>query len=241
LRLLDIPIFGKFGAWDNLHGFSSGAAFSDAIRQSAATHYGHAGRAFLEKLTRDDRDFGEWLERFRALPEFSIENGEGQDKRGASRFALLALAGSLATEYGITGWTEGDAVKAAEKGLKAWQSLRGKGNSEQADIMTQLTGFIEKHGDSRFSNADSTTPDTMRINRAGYWRGEGGDRVYLFNTAGLHEALDGFNFKPTLDFLQREGVIPPSSGEKAKPLTICGQKTRFYSIQVSKLWGNHGT
>jgi len=238
MRLLDIPMTGRFGAWDDLHHFSSGAAFSDAIRQSATTHYGHAGRAFLEKLTRDNRDFGECLERFRALPEFSIDDGEGQDKRAASRFALLAFAGTLATEYGITGWAEDAAIKAAEKGLKAWQSLHGKGNSEKKDTMNQLAGFIEMHGDSRFSNAD--TPDTMRINRAGYWRGEGEERVYLFNTAGLHDALRGFNFKQALDFLQSEGVIPPSSGVKSKSLTLCGQKGRFYSVQVSKLWGNDG-
>ena len=53
VRLLDIPAARAFGAWDTLHGLPSGTAFSDAIKRAAVKHHGHAGRAFLEKLTRD--------------------------------------------------------------------------------------------------------------------------------------------------------------------------------------------
>ena len=122
VRLLDIPAGRRFGAWDQLHGFASGTAFSDALKRAAVTHHGHAGRAFLEKLTRDRRDFCGLLERLKALPEFSADGGEGQDKRAAGRFALLALAGEVATEYGITGWPEGAAINAAAEGFKAWRS-----------------------------------------------------------------------------------------------------------------------
>ncbi len=104
VRLLDIPSARTHGAWDDLHGMTSGTAFSDAIKRAAVTHYGHAGRAFLERLTRDGRDFCDLLERIKALPEFSSESGEGQDKRAAGRFALLALAGEMATDYKLTGW-----------------------------------------------------------------------------------------------------------------------------------------
>jgi hypothetical protein len=38
-------------------GLISGATQSDAVVAAAETHYGHAGRAFLEKLTRDKRDW----------------------------------------------------------------------------------------------------------------------------------------------------------------------------------------
>ena len=53
MRLLDIPVSGKYGLFDNLHGFESGAAFSDALRSAANTDYGHVGpelvRTILEK------------------------------------------------------------------------------------------------------------------------------------------------------------------------------------------------
>lgn len=243
VRLLDMPAARRYGAWDDLQGSPSGAAFSDAIRQAAATHHGHAGRAFLEKLTRDERNFRERLERLKALPEFCADDGEGQEKRTAARFAVLALAGEVATEYGITGWPEGAAIEAAAEGFKAWQSLRGRGNDERRQILDQVSSFIERHGDSRFSNADGDVyADTMRINRAGWWREENGGRVYLFNAEGLREALRGLDFRRALDALQKAGALPkPEAGsERAKPLRIGGRLMRLYPIFADKLMINHG-
>jgi putative DNA primase/helicase len=104
VRLLDVPAQRTYGAWDNLHQFDTGTAFSDALKIQAATHYGHAGRAFLEKLTRDHEDsFSDALDAIKAMPAYQAPGGEGQAKRAAGRFAVLALAGELATTYGVTG------------------------------------------------------------------------------------------------------------------------------------------
>lgn len=239
VRLLDIPAERKYGAWDNLHGLATGAAFSDAIRRAAVTHHGHAGRAFLEKLTRDKRDFCEYLERFKALPGLTADDGEGQIKRAAGRFALLALAGELATEFGITGWPEGAAIEAAAVGLQAWRSTRGRGNDERRQVLEQVAAFIERHGDSRFSDADGTN-DTMRINRAGWWRDADGGRVYLFNAEGMREAVKGFDIKRALDTLQEVGALPGTGGERSKGQRIDGRLVRLYPIQADKLGGDHG-
>ena len=243
VRLLDMPAARRFGAFDDLHGLPSGAAFADAIRRAAVAHHGHAGRAFLEKLTRDRRDFCELLERFKALPAFSADGGEGQDKRTAGRFALLALAGEVATEYGMTGWPEGAAVEAAAEGFKAWRSTRGRGNDERRQILDQVSGFIDRHGDSRFSNADGiASDDAMRINRAGWWRDDEGGRFYLFNADGLREALKGFDFRRALDTLQEADALPKAdaSGKRAKLQRIAGRQVRVYPIQYDKLGADHG-
>lgn len=243
VRLLDIPAARKFGAWDNLHGLQSGTAFSDAIKRAAVTHHGHAGRAFLEKLTRDKRDFCEYLERFKSFPVLSADDAEGQSKRAAGRFAMLALAGEVATEYGITGWPEGAAIEAAAVGFKAWQSTRGRGNDERRQILDRVSGFIERHGDSRFSNADtSETSDTMRVNRAGWWRDAHEGRAYLFTAEGLREALTGFDFNRALDALQEAGAlpIPGADGKRAKFYRIGGRGVKLYPVQADKLGGDHG-
>lgn len=240
VRLLDVPAARRFGAWDTLHGFPNGPALSDAIKRTAATHYGHAGRAYLERLTRDPRDFAEWLERIKSLPAFSADGGEGQDKRAAARFALLALAGELATEYGITGWPEGEAINAAAEAFKAWRAMRGTGNDERRQIIDRVADFIERHGDSRFSDVVVNGGDAMRMNRAGWWRDEAGGRVYLFTAVGMKEALAGFDFKRALDTLQAAGVLPPSSGERSKPERIGGRTVRVYAIQADQLRGGDG-
>lgn len=241
VRLLDIPAARAFGAWDNLHGMASGTAFADAIKRAAVTHHGHAGRAFLEKLTRDPQDFGELLERIKVLPAFSADCGEGQDNRAAGRFALLGLAGEAATEYGITGWPEGAAIEAAAAGFKAWRSTRGRQNDERRQILESVSGFIERHGDSRFSDADAIN-DTVRNNRAGWWRGNDAGRIYLFNADGLKEALKGFDFKRALDTLQEAGALPKpeANGERSRPMRIEGRTVRLYQINPDKLGAVHG-
>lgn len=244
VRMLDIPSARRFGILDELHNFPDGAAFSDAIKKSATKHHGHAGRAFLEKLTRDTQDFPALLERIKALKEFAADGAEGQDKRAAARFALLAMAGELATEYGITGWPEGEAIKAAEIGFTAWRSIRGKGNDERRKILEQVSGFIERHGDGRFSDADNAAEIQVR-DRAGWWRDSIGERLYLFTADGLKEALKGYDLKRALDTLQEAGALPApgTDGKRARLERIKARGTapiRLYTINAGKLGGDHG-
>ena len=236
VRLLDVPAQRTFGAWDNLHQFATGTAFSDALKREAATHYGHAGRAFLEKLTRDhETSFSAALDAIKALP--ALKGTSSQASRAAGRFAVLALAGELATTYGITGWTKGAAIEAAAVGFAAWQSLRGadKGNSERSQIAERINSFLERHGDSRFMNADHDDEQRAVLvrDRAGWWRATGdGGRVYLFTADGLREALKGFDFTRALDTMQELGLIdkPGADGKRAKLHRIHGRSMRLYAI-----------
>ena len=240
VRLLDIPVSRTHGAWDSLHGFPSGNAMSDSLKRAAATHHGHAGRAFLHKLTRDKRDFAERLNIIKGLPEFAAEDGEGQDRRAAGRFALLALAGELATEYGLTGWSEGAAIVAAAECFKAWRAARGRGNDERKQILDRVADFIERHGDSRFSCADASDTDMKIINRAGWWRDNAAGRTYLFHSAGMREALTGFDLKRALDVLHEAGALPKAGGERSKPERIAGRNVRLYTILAVRLRGGDG-
>lgn len=244
VRLLDIPAAGAHGAWDTLHDLPSGTAFSDAIKQASVIHHGHAGRAFLERLTRDGQDFCALLARFKALSEFSAEGGEGQDKRAAGRFALLALAGEMATEYGITGWPEGEAIKAAGTIFRLWRTARGHGNDERRQILDKISGFIERHGDGRFSDADDKGETQIR-DRAGWWRNTAEGRKYLLTADGMREALKGFDFNRALDALQEAGVLPApgADGKRAKPERIKARglvTIRLYTIHIDKLGDDHG-
>jgi len=238
VRLLDLSATRRYGAWDNLHGLASGSAFSDAIKRAVVIHHGRAGRAFLEKLTRDKRDFCADLERFKALGGFTVEEGGGQEKRTAARFALLALAGEVATAYGITGWPPAAATEAAVKGFKGWRASRGSGNDERRKILEQVSGFIDRHGDSRFSKVNSPLETPIR-ERAGWWEDVGNSRVYLFTAYGMREALKGFDFKRGLDVLQEEGALaaPGTDGKRGKPKHVDGRTARLYQISPGE-WGD---
>jgi putative DNA primase/helicase len=237
VRLLDVPAARAFGCFDALHGFESGAALSDAIKRAAASCHGHAGRAFLERLTRDTRDFCAFHERLKALPIWG-DPGEGQDKRAAARFALLALAGELAREYGIVPFALGDATKAAAEGFRLWRSARGRGNDERRQVLEQISAFIDRHGDGRFSSADGGNDPLIR-DRAGWWKDGPGGRVFLFTADGLREALKGFDFKRALDVLEQAGALPAAgaNGERARFHRINGRGVKLYPVAVEALEG----
>jgi putative DNA primase/helicase len=236
VRLLDVPAARIFGAWDELHEAASAAAFSDGIKRAAAQHHGLVGRSFLEKLTHDPRDFCSMLETAKSLPLFSAEGGEGQDKRAAGRFALIGLSGELATEYGLTGWQEGEAINAAALAFDLWRAQRGKGNDERRQIAEQLSGFIERHGDGRFSDADETGESQIR-DRAGWWRDSADGREYLLTAEAIRDALKGFDFKRALDVLQELGALskPGANGERARFCRIRGRGVKLYPINPDKL------
>ena len=242
MRLLDIPVAQTYGAWDELHGAINPAAFSDAIKRVATQHHGHAGRAFLEKLAFDKSDFCAILEEVKTSPMFATDGTDGQDKRVAARFALIGMAGELATEYGLTGWPEGAACEAAAHAFKLWQSTRGKGNDERRQILERVSGFIERHGDGRFSDADFSNDIQIR-DRAGWWRDGSKGREYLFTAEGMRETLKGFDFKRGLDVLQESKALPTpgANGERSRFTRIAGRGMKLYSIDPDKLGGGeHG-
>jgi putative DNA primase/helicase len=198
------------------------------------------GRAFLEKLTHDQRDFCAMLEKIKTLPMFSAEGGEGQDKRAAARFALIGLAGELATEYGLTGLREGEAIHAAAEGFRLWRSMRGAGNDERRQIAERMSGFLERHGDGRCSDADSPGEEPVK-DRAGWWRDTSNGREYLLTAEAMREAMKGFDFNRALDVLEELGALekPGADGKRAKVLRIGGKRpVRLYPINPDKLTRN---
>jgi len=246
VRLLDIEVKRKYGAWDELHGSKSPAAFSDSIRQAASINHGKVGRAFIEKLAIDKRDFPALLEDIKADPLFSSTDCEGQDRRAAARFALIAMAGEIATGYGLTGWDEREALEAAGECFKSWKESRGigNGNAERKKIAEQVSDFIDRHESSRFLAVNPKIASDMNKtakDQAGwidYVSAPEGDRkIFLFSKAGMHEALTGFDFGRGLETLQEIGALPApgSDGKRSVLRRVDGKVARLYPIDYSVL------
>ncbi|EGV28070.1 protein of unknown function DUF927 [Thiorhodococcus drewsii AZ1] len=232
-RLLDIPCARAHGVFDDLHGLASGRAFSDALRTSTSRHYGHAGPAFVERLIADQRDYGETLAQIITLDAFAVENGlEG---RAANAFALVALAGELAIEWGILPWSEGAALDAASIAYRAWREHRGKGQTETRQILQAVADFIARHGDARFSPLRPIEDEHAPIvrDRAGWWKEDptGKGRTYLFTPAGLREASEGFDLRRVLDALDASGWIAEhDDGKRSKKTKAQGRAQNLYAI-----------
>ena len=177
IRLLDIAADAGagYGLFDSLDGESNGAQFSKRLTDMAANYYGTPAIAYLEKLVDNLHDMPSKVKQAQKAftnKHLSDEAG-GQANRAASRFALVAAAGELATLWGITGWEQGEALKAAEICFKAWLVQRGgAGNQEAAAMLAQVRLFFELNAEARFTDWNRTVADDTHaaktINRAGY-------------------------------------------------------------------------
>src|SRR5262249_21845826 len=240
VRILDLQAdAGKgLGVFEELHGYNRPSDLADHLKAASAHHFGHASRAFLQKLVEDPEGV---REKVRELMDLWIEkhcpsDAQGQVRRGARRFALFAAAGELATRFGITGWPEGEAFTASADGFRGWHDQRG--GSEPAEVLrgiAQMRGFIARHGSSRFVSWDQ--PDGNVRERAGFWRDDPQEgRSYLFYPDAFREACAGLDPRIVAGALAERGMLEPGSDKLSKLVRLRTTKKpqRFYVV-TSKL------
>ena len=177
VRMADIPADAGvgLGAFENLHDFAGGAAFSSHLTREAQACHGAPGRAFIEWACANADTLAKRLRTaVQALARDWIPAGaSGQVERVGARFALVGVAGELATEAGLTGWPAGESARGARACFDAWLAARGgAGNGEVVAMLRAVRRFLETHGDGRFAMwhraVDDHAPKTLQ--RAGVRR-----------------------------------------------------------------------
>lgn len=177
VRMADIPADAGagLGAFEDIHDFAGGAAFSSYLTRETQACHGATGRAFLEwacaqadTLAKRVRNATATLAR-----QWVPQGASGQVERVGARFALVGAAGELATEAGLTGWPLGESERAARACFDAWLTARGgAGNGEVAAMLRQVRRFLETHGEGRFTWWHRAADDhaTKTLQRAGFRR-----------------------------------------------------------------------
>ena len=177
VRMADIPADAGagMGAFECIHGHASPAAFAAHLGREVQACYGAPGLAFIEWACRHWHTLAPRLrDGVQALASQWVPAGaSGQVQRVAARFALVAMAGELATEAGLTGWDYSESEWAAQACFEAWLAARGgAGNGEVTAMLRQVRRFLEAHGAGRFTwwhrADDPHAPNTLQ--RAGYRR-----------------------------------------------------------------------
>jgi len=213
IRLLDIPVTGKSGVFNDLHNTNSGRELSDTLSKASNEHFGHIGPAFVQNLIDDSaNDISKMFEEIKS----SFEASTNQEGRASDRFCTAALAGELAIFYKLLPWEKGSAIDAALSLFKLWKSDRGEGDTEDKQILEMVSDFIEKYGESRFTNLNpsSNSFDSSSNNnslnsgvRAGYWIENNGTRGYRFSYPGLKEATKSYDINRVRQALHKAGWI----------------------------------
>jgi putative DNA primase/helicase len=242
-RLPAIPAdAGKgLGTLENLHQFANGQAFADSLKNNTRQHYGTAGTTFLNRLTN-----AEELARVRstiknrlATINALLEVPKGcapEVGRVASRFALTALAGELATSYGITGWLEGEATAAVKRCFTDWLTENGAGiGNDDLALAAQVTAFMQTHCFTRFPLHNSEDEHLERcFNRAGfsYICNSGATEYWVQTETFKNELCKGFNPRLAASTLTRLGLLQEGDAElkNGKPMQRQTQKKRVKAL-----------
>jgi len=167
VRMVDVPADAgcNAGVFEKLHVFSDGAIFSEMLKINCDKYHGIAGEKFLEQLVSIEAlSLHTSIQNIQA--EFMCDLSDcahGQVKRVLQRFALVAVAGELATEFGITGWKKGVAVQAAKTCFHAWLNARdgGAGSYEYENILERVRHFFQENA-ARF---DVFNDEQIYVNR----------------------------------------------------------------------------
>jgi uncharacterized protein (DUF927 family) len=161
IRLLDIDVdHSPYGVFDQIDFAQDGAKQSRLITERANQYYGVAGIAWLEYLTSHKdavtKQAKQLLKQYQH--DLSSSYPEGHIQRVANSFAIIAVAGELATQAGITGWQQGRAFEAAYTVFQVWVSnFEQVGDFEDRQILEHVRAFFEANGNARF--------DTLRQGR----------------------------------------------------------------------------
>lgn len=243
IRLADIEADAGagMGAFEQLHGHATPAEMALAIKDAATRNYGAVGMEWLHRIVEDRPSLADFLHSGMAqfVADVLPAGAAGQVQRVARRFALVAVAGELASHYGLTGWQQGESERAAKACFAAWLgAFGGAGNREERAMLAQVRAFFEAHGASRFEdmNADH---DQRIINRAGFYRnGADGGREYLvLPEAFKRDVCQGFDAKAITAALMDAGWIERGGDGKAtqKPRLPGMGPTRCY-VFTSHMW-----
>jgi uncharacterized protein (DUF927 family) len=245
IRLADVGAdAGKgMGIVEDRHGCETSGALVDAINSAAGRSYGTVGYEWIKRLvgirTKIATSIG--LDLQEMARQFAPAGTDGQVMRVGQRFALVAVAGELATDCGFTGWPKGEAVTAAKRCFEAWMGGFGasSGRREDAEILAVVRAFIEAHGQSRFQAWESAEGARV-IDRVGFWReASDGERRYFIPADSFREEVcKGFDQGQVARVLQEAGALEiGGDGRRTQKIRLPGMGAivRVYVI-TSKLW-----
>lgn len=239
MRLLEIPADAGagHGMFEDIHGSSGGAEFADRLKIEADKNFGIIFPAWLKKLVENKESLYDLItgSKKQLCDMIRPQNCSGQIERAMGRFALIAVAGELATEWGLTGWDKLEATKAVVKCFNDWIALRGTtGQSEEMSILSKIRLFFQLHGASRFQ--DWNNPEWSNpANRAGFKRTNittGEVEFYVFPDVFTQEICRGFDPGEAIKLLKAAGLLISNTDKSTSVGRIPGfpGAKRFYHI-----------
>ncbi len=237
VRILDIVAdAGKgHGIFENLHSSLDAGAFAENLKAAANDHFGHAARHYLTQVAADIEGTRQIVQTkmLAWMSANATQIREGQVRRAAQRFALIAAAGELATDWQILPWPPGEASRAAKQCFDDWIAARG--GLEPAEVrrgIESLRHFLQTHGPTRLQ---PLMKDAREIhNRAGFRKANGAGEKFLLFPGAFREACCGVDPDVLAQALLDRGWLECGEGgrhQKKERVIGLDKPQRFYVIK----------
>lgn len=235
IRQADVPADAGKGhkIHDTIHNYADVNAFNTAIGAGIEENYGVAGEEWLAKLVEGREHLDTRVPAMLDTLASEIVGGacSPQTREVLYRCALVAVAGELATEYGLTGWESGDATAAAKRIFTDWLKAFGGDDSsrEQRQIVDAVRSFLNSNM-SRFQNMAFEAPreELQRVHNC-----VGGvipaydkhsQAVFLVFNSQLKELAKGYSKKQIAGALEQAGMIQPPINDGREYIPAHGQQ-----------------
>jgi putative DNA primase/helicase len=220
VRLIDLPADAGagLGLFEELHGFATPDEFARHLKAASSASYGTAAREFIRHVVGDLEQICDVIRCYskRFVAEAVDPSADGQVVRVAHRFALIGVAGEIATGAGILPWEAGTAVLAAKRCFQDW--LQTRGGIDAAEIregINQVRAFLAAHGQSRFAPAWENQTGTYALRDLAGFRKKVDDAwdYYVTSTAWRDEVCKGYDGQSIARALVVKGwMVPPDTG-----------------------------
>lgn len=207
-RFMDIPI--NNGVIKNTQGMAN-AAFANLLKESCGRFFGVLGPAFVDRLLAQDISADVLAERLNNRlrdieNQLQIENPKPEQQRAIRRLAVVALAGVLASEFGLLSITSSTVIVDAVFIRDQWLSAN---QSEQLRGVLKLRDFIQRHQGSRFCHVNHIGVEYVdERDHAGYYLET--KQMFALTDAALKEACEGHNPLAVVQELDRLDLLVTS-------------------------------
>lgn len=214
--------------------YPSQRSAAEAMRASTARFWGTAGRTFVRKLAleafEDEVDLKRWVADY--LGEYMVRGEhQGRSARVQKSFALVAMAGRLARDYGVLPETWGSPWKCVR------QVERAVGLSQQSKLpsaMDQIAKYVAREAHCIVQTSDLAEPCSEEQFNAtsGFYGIENGRPMLYIPAKRFQEEFA--NFAGVMSELLKLGLARRENGNQPKltiktPRGIC-HYGRVYAI-----------
>jgi uncharacterized protein (DUF927 family) len=217
--------------------FGSAAEFANELRGRSMRCYGSAIEPYLEHVVSQMHEVEGHVAaiRDRFVRANVLPSSSGEVYRAAETFGVIAAAGELATQRGLTGWEGGEAMLAAEVCFAQWLQERGGiGARDIENGIEAVRSFILENANARFQvvqeKGDRKEPD--KIMRCAGYKKKTGDSwtYYVLPKAWKDEACAGYDSREIAREMVRRGYLERS--EEGRWQTM----KRFYKIGCVRVY-----